>query len=411
VEGILSLSASPLARRLLALWRFSWSLSSSLYPHLRLSAQEMIQEFTPSHSWPHAPIRCLAWHPHTAKLAIALSDDTVRVASTDSAATQPLLKYAGMKGVNCLGWHPCGSSKLAVGCQAGVLVWSLDPVSVVSRPSSCVTRLSGHRGPVTGLSWSPDGRLLASCSPADTRLLIWSPASQGMEQLQRVGGGGVTMVSWSPDSLRLFSATPSRTFRVWDTGHWGCDRWTVGGSEGRVSCAAWAPDGLQLLFATTDEAVLYSVSFQAGAEAAIPVIDLTAVSLANGETAGGLVQDLQWDPTGQRVAVSFSHTSLLLILRSRPGPLPGRLSPVGWLVGRPGERPASLQFQTSPVPVGAILSVAWSSGRLQHLPLVFGAPGANLSFPLAESWQPQPGSELFSVSDTQPVTQLSVSDT
>ena len=41
-------------------------------------------------------------------------------------------------------------------------------------------------------------------------------------------------------------------------------RWTVGGKEGRVAAAAWAPDGFQLLFATTDEAVLYSVSFQVG---------------------------------------------------------------------------------------------------------------------------------------------------
>jgi aladin len=398
VEGLLSLSSSSISRRLLALWRFSWSLSSSLYPHLRLSSPEMISEFTSSHSWPEAPTRCLAWHPHTAKLAIAFSDDTVRVASTDTAATQPLLKYAGMKGVNCLAWHPCGSSQLAVGCQAGVLVWTVDAASVVSRPSSsCVTKLVGHRGPVTGLSWAPDGRLLASCSPADTRLLIWSPARQAVEQLQRVGGGGVSLVSWAPNWLRLFSATPGRTFRVWDTADWDCQRWTVGGKNGRVASAAWAPDGLQLLFATTDEPVLYSVSFQSGAEAAIPVMDLAAVSLANGDTAGGLVQDIQWDPTGQRVAISFRDTDFLLLLRARPGSLPGRLSPVGWVTGRSGERPTALQFQASPVSVGALLSVAWSSGRLQHVPFVFGAPGSDVSYCQTESWLPGLGSQLFSV--------------
>ena len=41
---------------------------------------------------------------------------------------------------------------------------------------------------------------------------------------------------------------------------WTCDRWSVG--SGRVAAAAWAPDSLQLVFATTDEPVLYCLSFQ-----------------------------------------------------------------------------------------------------------------------------------------------------
>ena len=41
---------------------------------------------------------------------------------------------------------------------------------------------------------------------------------------------------------------------------WTCDRWSVG--SGRVAAAAWAPDSLQLVFATTEEPVLYCLSFQ-----------------------------------------------------------------------------------------------------------------------------------------------------
>ena len=74
---------------------------------------------------------------------------------------------------------------------------------------------------------------------------------------------------------------------------WTCDRWSVG--SGRVAAAAWAPDSLQLVFATTEEPVLYCLSFQvqtcsmrdrynvlilkAGAEAAVPVMDLTMITL------------------------------------------------------------------------------------------------------------------------------------
>ena len=101
-------------------------------------------------------LRCLAWHPHTHKLAVGYNDDTVRVVTSDDSATQPLLKFAGMKvlsfdffkcelffikGVTCLAWQPLSASQLAVGCSAGVLLWTIDPASVVSRPSSsCVVR-------------------------------------------------------------------------------------------------------------------------------------------------------------------------------------------------------------------------------------------------------------------------------
>merc|ERR1711990_883784 len=80
-----------------------------------------------------------------------------------------------------------------------------------------------------------------------------------------------------------------------------------------------APDSLQLVFATTDEPVLYCLSFQAGAEAAVPVMDLSMVTFpSSGEAAGGLVQDLQWEPTGRRLAVSFRETAPLLLLRCLP---------------------------------------------------------------------------------------------
>jgi len=278
-----------------------------------------------------------------------------------------------MKGVSCLAWKPCSASQLAVGCVAGVMVWTVDPTSMVSRPStSCVTKLQrpGHT-PVTGLAWSPCGRLLATCSPADTNLIIWSPSSETCEPLRRVGGGGVSLVRWTRDMGKLFTATPGSTFRVWSTDTWSCDRWTVGGGRGRVSAAAWSPDSSHLIFATTEEAVLYCVSFLGEGEAAIPVMDLTKVALENGDIAGGLVQDIQWDPTGHRVAISFKDTPYICLLRSKPGPMVGRLSPVGWVVGRNGEIPSCMEFQQSPVECGAVLTVAWEDGRVQHIPMVF----------------------------------------
>merc|ERR1719186_146227 len=212
--GILSQLLAKMSRVLLAAWRLTSSLHGSFNPHLLMSFQEMISEFSPTVDWQSSPVRCLAWHPHTAKLCVALQDDSIHVHSSQQLV-KPVLKHAGQRAVNCMAWKPCGASELAVGCQAGVLLWHVDPASVVARPStSCVTKLfrAGHT-PVTGVCWDPHGKLLVSCSPADTSMLVWSPASEVATPLRRVGGGGVSLVKWSPEGSKLFQATPGRTFR------------------------------------------------------------------------------------------------------------------------------------------------------------------------------------------------------
>ncbi len=144
----------------------------------------------------------------------------------------PLL-IIGQRGISCLTWRPCGTAELAVGCKMGIMLWTLDPASVVSRPStSCVRTLSqpGH-SPVTSLAWHSSGRLLASASPSDSNMLIWSVASEQCLPVKRVSGGGVSLLRWSADGGKLFAATPGRTFRVWDTKSWLPERWSVPGAK------------------------------------------------------------------------------------------------------------------------------------------------------------------------------------
>lgn len=125
--------------------------------------------------------RCLAWHPHTHKLAVGYNDDTVKVVTTSAgAATQPLLKFAGMKGLTCLAWQPFAASQLAVGCSSGVLLWTVDPASVVSRPSSsCVVRCVDVEYLTRLLTSSPGWRDFKAQQPQFVGLLMeswWPPA-------------------------------------------------------------------------------------------------------------------------------------------------------------------------------------------------------------------------------------------
>jgi len=371
-------SLAKLSGILLSLWRFPYTINTFFYPHLRLSQQEMLEKFSTTRDWSDAPLKCIAWHPHTRKLAVVSRDDCVRI-SGNGATTKPILRHTGQRGISCLTWRPCGTAELAVGCRMGIMLWTLDPASVVSRPStSCVRSLSkpGH-SPVTSLAWNSSGRLLASASPADSNMLIWSVASEQCLPVKRVSGGGVSLLRWSLDGSKLFAATPGTTFRVWETKTWLPERWSVPGAQDTVKCAAWSPDNRFLVFATEKEPLLYAVSFVSSSDSAVPVVDLCEV-IVDEELellGGGLVQNIVWDSEGLRLAISYRNTSLISIFSTRTGSTLA-ITPCGWIRGAKDEFPSCMQFQAdNKSSGGSILTIGWSSGRLQYCPLSYSPYG------------------------------------
>eukprot|EP00094_Tigriopus_californicus_P007345 TCALIF_07069-PA protein Name:"Similar to AAAS Aladin (Homo sapiens)" AED:0.21 eAED:0.22 QI:0/0/0/0.66/0.8/0.83/6/0/393 len=150
------------ARALLATYRMTSNIHSSFNPHLMLSGEDMIARFSPNRDWFGSKIRVMAWHPHTLKLAVAFKTDQIQVLGQDLLAS-PTLKYKRQRGVACLAWRPLNGSELAVGCLTGLLIWTVDPLSVAARPSaSCVNFLPtppGH-APVTSLNWDPQEPLI-----------------------------------------------------------------------------------------------------------------------------------------------------------------------------------------------------------------------------------------------------------
>ena len=71
--------------------------------------------------------------------------------------------------------------------------------------------------------------------------------------------------------------------RVWESRAWSCEKWRK--LAGRCQAACWSPDGSVLLFSTTEEAVIYSLTFTkdikeglsaiGGSEVAVNCVNLT----------------------------------------------------------------------------------------------------------------------------------------
>lgn len=376
----------------LALLRWVSSFHGSLFPHLTLSSEDMIAEFSQVLDWSDCAVRAFAWHPHTDKFALALLDDSIKICNPKSA-TAPTLKHRLQRSVAALQWKPLCASALAVACHNCLLVWHVDPTSLSTRPSSgCAQVLSqpGH-SPVTSIAWSPSGSLLVSASPVDTAMIVWDVAAESCVPLQRVGGGGVTFLSWSPDGSRVLASTPSTLFRVWETRMWTCERWPC--LKGRCQSGCWSPDGSRLLFCVQGETVIYALTFtdtpgaplgmSGGPKAAAVVADLSESSLSTPDGAvvvGGEIQSLAWDPSGERLAVLLKgapeagdRPAMIAVFKTRTSPI-FELLPCGFVQGEEGTEPRLMQFHPN-FQHGALLTVCWSNGRITHVPFYFMSAG------------------------------------
>lgn len=388
--------ARVVAKSLLVFTR--WFYKQGLFfPHLLLSSEDMCKEFSMALDWSRGHVRAFAWHPQCPKFAVASHGDMVRVYAPDTSI-MPMLKHKSQRNITDMAWKPFCSSVLAVACQEGVLLWQVDPTSLIARPSAAYASLLAREGhePVTSIAWHPKGSLLASASAADCSLLIWNVSMEECVPLTRLAGGGVSLLRWSPQGSRLFAASPKSVLRVWDTRQWQFDRWST--QQGRCQAACWSPDGRWLLCTFAERPALYALGFPPPPTAAeddelnepsawaphpdttfgtgLPVADLSEVDLpplsgvGPSIRVGGLVQDLAWDRHGERLAVSFKdHGEYVALFRTRTSPV-FEVFPCGFVSGPPGEEAQLISFYDG-FNCGSLLTVCWSSGLVSHVPLFY----------------------------------------
>src|SRR5262249_4337224 len=139
-------------------------------------------------------------------------------------------------------------------------VWDLDDLGAS-------IDLREHLREVVSVSWSPDGRRLATSSD-DLSAMIWDlerpydpivlgtplPRLQGapLPPDHRGHRGTVNHVRWSPDGLRVVTASKDATARVWRSDGAG-EPIILAGHSGWVVDALWSPDGKRVLTVSHDK--------------------------------------------------------------------------------------------------------------------------------------------------------------
>jgi WD40 repeat protein len=202
-------------------------------------------------------VESVAWSPDGQRLATGSVDNTAKV--WEAATGRELLTFFDHQDrITSVAWSPDGK-RLATGSwDQTAKAWAATTRSTASAatgfalaaPRREVLTLNGHVDSVSSVSWSPDGKRLATGS-ADNTAKVWD-AGTGRELLTLKGHeDNVDNVSWSPDGRRLATGSRDSTAKVWDA-ETGRELLTLKGHESWVRSVAWSPDGERLATAGKD---------------------------------------------------------------------------------------------------------------------------------------------------------------
>ncbi|KAK3405340.1 aladin [Eucalyptus grandis] len=342
---------------------------------------------------PEVDLKGVSWHPHKHIIALISASNQVLVRDYDDAECREpcILTHESQKDVKALEWRPNGGRMLSVSCKGGICIWAAsfpgNAASIRSGAPSFVGTLPRGTGvrwtlvdflrsdadeQITALSWSPDGRYLASASCESSSFTVWDVA-QGVGTPIRRGLGAISMLKWSPTGDYLFSAKFDGTFYLWETNTWTSEPWSA--TSGFVTGATWDPDGHMILIAFHKSPTLASVHFASkppSLDALLLPVELPELSSLPGSQG---IEKVAWNASGERLAVSFKggddiYKGLIAIYDARRTPVVSA-SLVGFIRG-PGDNPKPLTFSFhDKFKQGPLLSVCWSSGFCCTYPLLF----------------------------------------
>jgi WD40 repeat protein len=197
---------------------------------------------------PRRSIHALAYDSKSRVVAIGMPGE-VELRSSDSRTVVRLL--SGHRGhVNALAFSPDGKNLFAAAGEPGlfgeVRQWSV-------ADGKLVRVFEGHKDALYSVALSPDGKTLATGS-YDQRIRLWNVESA--EEIRTLSGhnGCVFDLAFRPDGKILASASADRTVKLWDVAS-GERRDTLSQSLKELYTLAFSPDGKRLAAGGVDNRI------------------------------------------------------------------------------------------------------------------------------------------------------------
>ena len=198
-----------------------------------------------------------------------------------------LLSYRGHSaGAMAISWSPDGRRIASSGARdKTVQVW--DAVT-----GQTLMTYSGHADWVEAVAWSPDGRRIASSGAQDKMVQVWDAVTGQVLVTYHEHVGGVEAVAWSPDGRCIASGSRDKTVQVWDAVT-GQTLMTYREHYDWVDTVAWSSDGRRIVSSDIGVVQVWDAA--------------TGQTLVTYPGHVGGVEAVAWSPDGRRIASSGAY--------------------------------------------------------------------------------------------------------
>ena len=140
-----------------------------------------------------------------------------------------------------------------VRCLLGILALSLMPLASPTHAQNLLATLKGHSEDAFSVSFSPDGKVLASGS-VDHTIKLWDVGSRREIATLKGHSSDVYSVSFSPDGKVLASGSRDNTIKLWDMDS-RREIATLKGHSNTVVSVSFSPDGQVLASGSVDHTI------------------------------------------------------------------------------------------------------------------------------------------------------------
>ena len=232
-------------------------------------------------------------------LASSSQDGTVKLWNLQG---QLLNTLEHQDGVSSIAWSPDSQTIAStIYKPATITLWSREGEKLQTLESN----IDNHTKPIHTVSFSPDGKTIASGGD-DRKLILWLWDGKNAVRQRTIQrhDNSIESVVFSPDGKMLASASRDGTVKLWDREK-GIEQRTLEGHKLDVNSVSFSPDGLTIASASTDKTVkLWNLESQ-------------TLQRLNGHTH--LVQSIRFSPDGKRVATASDDKTVKIWSREGDG--------------------------------------------------------------------------------------------
>ncbi|MBW4550131.1 MAG: CHAT domain-containing protein [Aphanocapsa sp. GSE-SYN-MK-11-07L] len=192
-------------------------------------------------------------------------------------------KIDGVKGVS---FSPDGQMIASIPENNTIKLWHIN--------GTLKTVLIGHSDAINGLSFSPDGQMIASVSN-DKTIRLWNLNGTLLKTFKG-HGAEVTSLSFSPDGQTIASASNDKTIKLWNLD--GALQTTLTGHDAEVTRVSFSPDGRAIASASNDQT--------------IKLWNLNGTLLRTFKGHGAEVTSVSFSPDGRAIASASNDQTIKL---------------------------------------------------------------------------------------------------